>query len=750
MNSNLRPARRPGLRHSVGALLSGLVALGLLAPALPLAAAEDPPPTTEASEATESTETADTAETPEAAETTEDASTEDSESAPEAEAESESEAEAEAEEVPLEAAPGEYRNWFNVSVGGLLVEGDKAAVQQRTGLPATAVGGVEEFHFEKDISRTALFKIDGRGIFDNEDYSLRLDYTDSDKGFLRGGIRQYRQFYDGSGGWFPGNDQWFSLYDDRLELLRGTAFFEAGLRLPNIPEITLRYSHDYREGDKDSTSWGDTGLTGGVGPRSIVPSFWHIDETTDTVEFDVRHTLGNTTFGAGFLYEHGDIDNSRNMRRRPGEAPDRHLTQSERVERDTYGARAFVETTLNDKVRMTSAYQFTTLDTDIGGNRIAGSDYDPIYDPVYGRGDIGFLGLNGGSQLDQHVWNLNLFWNPLPHVAIIPSFRLENQDLDGASSWLDTGAEQIARTAGHSRDLLDLSQQLEVRYTGITNVVLYARGDWVQGDGNLFETQTATTFGTTELYRDSDFDRFSQKYTGGIHWYPLQRLNLHAQYYRKMRDNRYGRTDPAAAINLYGFYPEYLRGLDFVTDDVNFRVTWRPLDKLTLVTRYDFQLNTIDNEIAGGGGTQASESTAHIIGQTVTWTPTSRLYIQPGVNFVFDRTESDADDLATVEPARNDYVNLQCAIGLVLDDRTDLQAQYSYYLADNFRDVSEFTQPYGADAEEHAIMTTLIRRITPRLRMTLRYGYLTSDNDLSGGYNDYNAHIVSTSAQYLF
>ena len=75
--------------------------------------------------------------------------------------------------------------------------------------------------------------------------------------------------------------------------------------------------------------------------------------------------------------------------------------------------------------------------------------------------------------------------------------------------------QDIARNAANTRDMLDLSQQLELRYTGITNVVLYARGDWVQGDGNLFETQFAAANGGTELNRDSDFDRFAQKYTGG-------------------------------------------------------------------------------------------------------------------------------------------------------------------------------------------------------------------------------------------
>lgn len=724
MNPIARSFARSTRPAAFGALLSGLIALGLLGP---VRAAEP-------------------------AETQGDAKPAESGAADETKAKAEGDAKTEekAEPAAVDAAPGEYRNWFDVSVGGLIVDGDQAAAQRRLGLPASAFGGVESFHFEKDVGKKGLFKIDGRGIFDNEDYRLRLDYTDSEKGFLRGGFDQYRQYSDGSGGWFPGNGQWFDLYDDRLELLRGSAFFEAGLRLPNLPEITVRYSHDYRDGAKDSTIWGDTGLTGGAGMRSIVPSFYQIDEKTDEITLDVRHTIGQTTFGGAFTYEHSDLDNSRNLRRSPGEASDRHVTQTERVETDVYSARAFVDTIFNDKVRMSTAYLYTSLDMNLGGNRVVGSDYDPVYDPVFGRRDVGFLNLVGGSQLDQHVWNINGMWTPLPNLAVIPAFRIENQSLDGSSSWTDTGAEDIARRAANSRDMLDLSQQLEIRYTGITNVVLYTRGDWVQGDGNLLEEQLFQAANDTELYRDSDFDRFSQKYTVGAHWYPLRKANFHVQYYRKMRDNEY-ELETASYVNPYGSYPGHIEAQDFTTDDVNFRITWRPLDKLTLITRYDFQLTTFETDVRGLGQLEAAQSTAHIIGETITWTPVSRLYVQPGVNYVLDRTESPASAAAAVEDAENDYFNVTCTVGVVVDDRTDLQAQYNYYQADNFNSsLAIDTQPYGAGVAEHGIVASVIRRITPRLRVTLRYGFYTSRSEMSGGFNDYDAHLLYTSAQYLF
>src|SRR5687768_18036879 len=64
----------------------------------------------------------------------------------------------------------DYRNWFDVSVGGNFISGNKSAFKQRHQLPQDVYGGVEEFHYEQDLGKKGLLEIDGRGIFDNEDY----------------------------------------------------------------------------------------------------------------------------------------------------------------------------------------------------------------------------------------------------------------------------------------------------------------------------------------------------------------------------------------------------------------------------------------------------------------------------------------------------------------------------------------------------------------------------------------------------
>ena len=656
--------------------------------------------------------------------------------------------------------PAEYNNWLDLSVGGFFVDGDQAQFQRRQGQSAGPFGGIEDFHWEQPVNKKGLFSVDGRGIFDNHDYLLKLQLSQPDKGYLQFGYREFRTWYDGSGGFFPGNGQWFSLYDDQMHIDRGEIWFEAGLRMPHKPQLTFRYEHDFRNGEKDSTVWGDTSLTGGLGFRGIVPTFWAIDERRDVFALDLKHKIAKTDWGVGVRYELLNNDNARNLRQQPTEPEDRFVTQREKVDSDLFNAHAFTETRFSEKVFLTSGYSFTTLDTDLGGSRIYGSDYDAVYDPVFARQffDPGFLDLSGGSQLKQYVFNLNLMWLLKDKLTLIPSVRVEHVDEDGSSSFLNTPDETPYLNTSE-RGFTDVSEALELRYSGVTNWLFYVRGEWLEAQGNLEEQQSNTdpnAPGVT-LYRDTHDDRLTQKYLVGANWYPRRRLNLAAQYYHKIKQNDYAhRTDSTPNDPDSGDrYPAYLTAQDFETDDVNVRMTWRPLNNLTFISRYDFQLSTVDTKADFLDRIQSGKMTTHIFSESVSWSPFGRLYLQGSVNYVLDRTETPANDLTDsaanlVPESRNDYWNATATAGYALDDKTDLRAQYFYYRADDYVDNSLASQPYGAGAEEHGVSAELSREITPRLRWTLKYAFFSNRDQTSGGHNNYDAHGVYSSLRYRF
>ena len=49
-----------------------------------------------------------------------------------------------------------------------------------------------------------------------------------------------------------------------------------------------------------------------------------------------------------------------------------------------------------------------------------------------------------------------------------------------------------------------------------------------------------------------------------------------------------------------------------------------------------------------------------------------------------------------------------------------------------------------------AITAGIIRRITERMRVTLKYGFFDGEDRTSGQHNDYQAHLIYSSFHYRF
>src|SRR4051812_34537079 len=437
-----------------------------------------------------------------------------------------------AEESPNE----ELRNWVDVTVGGNLVHGDKAAFQQRTGQGRDVWGGVADFHYEQDVGKKGLFEADGRGIFDAHDYSITLGYKDPDKFYVRGGYEQFRTYYDLSGGYFPGNGQFIDLYSYAGEIDREKVFFEAGLTLENKPQVRLRYDYDTREGVKNSTSWGDSGLIGIPNQvRKIVPSLNDIDESHHSIALDISHVIGKTQAGIGGRYDFYTFDNARLERRNAFEpAPDRSITHREGIDTDLFNAHAWTDTDFTDKVKLTTGYSYTKLETDLSGDRAIGATFyaDPsqaalVAFPNKQNNDEGFYGLAGGSGINQHVGTISLMYRPTSTLTIVPSLRIESQDQNGDASFtslvVSSGVvnSEFEQNSRH-RDFLDIAESIDIRYSGVTNWVFYTRAELLEGSGTLRETDRVLVDAATgePISRLTDSDRFTQKYSIGANWYP--------------------------------------------------------------------------------------------------------------------------------------------------------------------------------------------------------------------------------------
>jgi hypothetical protein len=267
-----------------------------------------------------------------------------------------------------------------------------------------------------------------------------------------------------------------------------------------------------------------------------------------------------------------------------------------------------------------------------------------------------------------------------------------------------------------------------------------------------------------------------QKYTVGANWYPSAGVNVAGQYYHKSSDyDNDFRSELATAPVPGSERNQRLLSQELNTDDVNFRVTWRPklpakLGTIAFVTRYDYVLATIDGQWGispanppGVGLTgitllsqQTAEITNHVLTESITWNPCARLYLQGNVSYVLNETDTPADfnlipnTSPTITDFKNDYWTASASAGYALDQKTDLRVEYSYYRADNYENNALVAMPYGMGATEHTASAGISREIARNVRLKVQYSYFHYTDETSGGHNNYEAHAVFTSLQFRF
>jgi hypothetical protein len=611
-------------------------------------------------------------------------------------------------------------------------------------------GGIEDMHLEHSFGK-ATFSIDGHAIFDNHDYDVKAELSQPGLGYIRGGYTEFRSWYDGNGGFFPHPDaRYFRPPFQEMELDRGEAWVELGLRVPNWPEMTLHYSHLFRDGQKDSTIWGDTTLTGLiVNPaRKIAPAYRDIDETRDILSFDAAKNFGNTDIDLGMRAEWSNIDNRLQLRRGAGQLPpavafpgaQRFITQKDENNPDIFNGHVLSETRFTDSLWFTTGYSYTTLSSDLSGTRIIGPHYNSSIDePILTlqSNDHGILNLAGMSQIDEHLFNSNLFWMPFKNFHVIAGFRYTREEKDSDSTFLDTNTASnvapfslrnprggfhrvtpVPKSADTSEDSDEFAQRLELRYSGIKDWLFYMEGEWEEQDGNVREHEVggALVNGVPESADQGqlrkDTNSLIHKYTAGVNWYPMARLNVSGQYYYKIVDYD---NDFHSELATPSDFPrvigsernQRLLGQDWDVNDANVRISCRPklpnaLGTISFVTRYDYMESAVSGKwsVSPAGpsptpfptppaiptGTIFDEQrtaliTNHVISESITWNPCARLYLQAVGSYVLSQTETPAGNIdlifsgtdkynnPTVVDFRNDYWTATGSAGYILDDK---------------------------------------------------------------------------------
>jgi hypothetical protein len=660
-----------------------------------------------------------------------------------------------------EGGTNTYNNWIELSTGALLTQGNANQATQGKQLNTGIFGGIADLHYESQVAKKTTFTLDGRSIFDEHDYSVGLGLVRDDLGFVRVHFENFRTWDSGNGGFIPNGQLSYALPGDPLALDRGLILFEAGLTKPNLPQVTFKYTHSYRSGDESSTFWGPVHDSSGNINR-VYPGIYDIDEKSDTFQLDLTHHYKKVNYGVGVSYETGSVNDAHKLTFWSGESIQQKVTDQQGTSYDMLSAHAFAESWIRNNLFLSTGFMFANLDDTFTGSRIYGDDFDVVYSPAYPGLSYGYTGLNGGAHQNEYVVNANLMWLPTKNFTITPSVRVQKEDWNANSAGTGTlntdSQDNIPSASG--RESLDVTERLDLRYTGVTNWVFNAGGQWTEGQGNLHENGGLTQIngiGPAPVQFATDDSRLFQKYFAGARWYPAARTSIDFGGYYKINRYNYDFTQdntPNDVTAGNSVYPGFLIYQGFETLDGNVRLTVRLPKNIMLVSRYEYQYSTVSTRPDPASGLSEVDSSklhSQIIGQNVSWTPLEWLGFQAGFNYVLSTTKSPASDFTqSILNSQNNYWTVNFNSDFVLDSKTDLNLGYFYYRAADSQNGIVGGVPLGTDAEEHSVTATLTRRISKNLRWNLKYAFTHYEDSASAGHFNYDAHIVYSSLQYRF
>jgi hypothetical protein len=658
----------------------------------------------------------------------------------------------------FEGGPSTYNNWIALTGGGLMTSGSKAQAEESLHMGEGAFGGVQDLHYQQNAFSNILFTLDGRGIYDDHDYQLKLGLTHPDLWFLRFNVENFRTWYNDAGGFYPPTGTQFSGSPDALTLDRGEYSVEAGLTLEKLPALDFKYTHSYRDGDKSSTIWspvhpdlfGNPGLTQGLGP-----SFYDIDEKIDTFQLTATQHVKETDLALGLRYQTANLSDALNTTRYltdpiPPTAP--YVTDRQKNTYDLFDLNASSETWIKPNLLFSSGFLFANLDNDFSGDRIYGNAFNVGYVPDPGSG-LGYTNLVGDTHMKEYVLDMNLMTIPIKTLTITPAVRVQQENWDANSSGIGTLSTFPTQPfdGQSSRDVIDVCESLDARYIGVTNWVFSARGEWDEGQGNLTQNGGLTQVGgigvpSSVFSGETDDNRFFQKYSIGARWYPLRRLTIDLGGY--YQNNRWNYTNPTNnAANDFAMQ-------NFQTYDGNVRATVHPVQNVTFVGRYEYQYSTVNTQpdpASGLSEVQTAAIPSQIIGGDATWTPWSRLSLQASLDYVLSTTKTPVQNMTpAILNSQNNYWTVNFSSDFVVDDKTDLNVAYFYYRADDYQNNSPAGVALGAGAHENGVNAALTRRITKNLRASLKYGFYDYVDEASGGFNSFKANLIFATLQYRF
>jgi len=692
-----------------------------------------------------------------------------------------------------------FESYIKVSGKAPSVSGDAAAYAERFQTPEEGAYGIEDLHLSKDITDSTVMVIDGKALVGSEDYLGKVNFTKSEFGSAEFGYKSFRTFYNGIGGFFPKNGAWMPLSNQELHTDRASLWADIKIAVPNKPVFHLRYANDTRKGQKDSTVWGDTDLTGipiynvsSMNPvsanKKIVGALLEMDERQQNLAATLTHTVGNTEFEFEISKNWTDSNDTRWSNRYPGELKPypaastnppaflipptqannyTHGFDQQLIKSDIWSYVGRFTTQVGEKTTVYGGLAYRDASADIGGNRQMFATIQTATGVVdalggfsgNGRPPYSYYTVDGSTSERIFTGNVGVTYRPRHDFTVGLALKAETLDMEGHNQVMYTSTNVNQATGASSPVNAPASNiskrtedtwipELDLRYSGIKNLSLYGTVDYHYAPGDEVATSASVSSGgvvgaATTTSKDVEVNHGNYKV--GANWTAASYLTLRGEIFYKNHENNFVGYAATAGSR-------YLLGYEF--QGYKLTAILQPCPTLSFTTRYVGQDGRMDTVVNTGDSYQSADTTSHNIGETINWNPHKQVYAQLNLNVVFStintaypRAGGAANDV--LRNADNDYWNGDILIGWAATKSADFQLQTTAYRATNYDPLAPPSSvAYGAGAKEYTVTAGIKYKLADRLFLHAKAGYFDSHNETTGGNADYHGPLAYLSIDY--
>jgi hypothetical protein len=630
----------------------------------------------------------------------------------------------------------------------ITVSGDNQKFREHFWTKDGLQAGLENFLLQDKVSADSSIRVEGRFFPGQDSFRVALRYDRAGVGFIDAGIDQYPRYDDDSGGYFPGFEPSIFSLDRELQMRVGRAWVDFGLALPDTPKVALGYEYQFRQGAKSILQWGPVKSTSlpqlpevSV-QKNIYPAFKEVDENVHILKLDISHEFDGIFAEDNFRAEFHDLKTRRHNALSITEgqlAP----TLSETITEGHHEFRAVNALRFEKEVRpwwlVSGGYLYSKADADATFRQSTAHGSGLPLPGDFWRSRAIIL-----SQ-DSVLLNGNTRLSPLESLTLSAGIQGEYLHQEGMGRVsLDTGNPATMlliqpATLGANLDRHTLRETADLQFTGLPLTSVFANARLEQEALGNFESQMGAGH---EFRHDNDSESDLKDWRAGFYTSPLRTISLGGHYRLRDKHTRYDDdvdTTPA--------YPAFINDRTIETDQIELKVTWRPLRWLK--TTFTWQL--VDTEFHSatdaitnttpGGPLRAGTFNAEVYGLGLILTPLPRWYFSGTFNYYDSRAATARNYQPSVVPYRGDIYSALVSATFTASTNTTLTATYTFSRADYAQRNFAAGLPLGINYEWHTLHAGVTRRFR-NATLNFQYAFYQYNEPSSGGFNDYTAHAL--------